>query len=67
MLQTILLEGQVPVSHPMWHCGIHSQRLFTLLFDHQVHVVVLQDGDHLYLHGTLLRMRSTAHTGYRKS
>lgn len=49
----------------MWHCGIHSQRLFTLLFDHQVHVVVLQDGDHLYLHGTLLRMRSTAHIGLK--
>lgn len=51
-------------SHPMWHSRIHSQRLFALLFDHQVHVVVLQDGDHLYFHGTLRRMRSTARDDY---
>lgn len=51
-------------SHPVWHSGIHSQRLFTLLLDHQVHVVVLQDGDHLYLHGTPWSMRSTSHNDH---
>lgn len=51
----------------MWYCGVHSQRLFTLLLYHQVHVVVLQDGDHLYLHGPLKRMRSTARPHSRHS
>ena len=47
------------VSHPVWYSRVHSYGLFALLLYHQVHVVVLQDGDHLYLHGTLQRMRST--------
>lgn len=40
------------VSHPVWHCRVHSYGLFALLLYDQVHVVVLQDGDHLYLHGS---------------
>lgn len=35
----------------MWYSRVHSYGLSTLLLYHQVHVVVLQDGYHLYLHG----------------
>lgn len=53
-------------THPVWHSRIHSYGLLTLLFNHQVHVVVLQDGDHLYLHGNLTRMRNVVlHTSGR--
>ena len=45
-------------SHPVRYSRVHGHSQFTLLLNHQVHVVVLQDGDHLYLHGTLKRMRS---------
>lgn len=49
----------VCASHPVWHSRVHGHSLLALLLDHQVHVVILQDGDHLYLHGSLERMRST--------
>lgn len=51
MNHTVLL-ALTSGSHPVWHSWIHSYGLFTLLLYHQVHVVVFQDGDHLYLHGT---------------
>lgn len=46
-------------SHPMWNSGVHSDSLLALLFNHQVHVVVLQDGDHLHLHDTFCCLCST--------
>lgn len=54
------------VSHPVWHSRVHSYRLFALLLYHQVHVVVFQDGDHLYLHGTRTRMRTTVSDASRR-
>lgn len=48
------------VSDPVRNSWIHSYSLFPALLYHQVHVVILQDGDHLYLHDTCARMRTAA-------
>lgn len=58
---------RVCAPHPVWYSRVHSYGLFTLLFNHQVHVVVLQDGDHLYLHGTPQTHAQQSAQHFRKS
>lgn len=66
-LYVFLINSWVCASHPVWYSRVHSYGLFTLLFNHQVHVVVLQDGDHLHLHGTLKTHAQHSARHFRRS